>query len=111
MKLQRFKASCQIISLFIILIGFGDSLLSQTVSISGKAEGSSGKLVRVIVYADQFSLLPTTIATTNADETEEFTLRFDIEETTLGLVKPKLQQFEALYLQALGSYLMVGKFH
>lgn len=57
---------------------------SQETFISGKAEGSPGKLVRLIVFDDQFSHLPKTLDSTFTDASGSFKLKTDFPETTVA---------------------------
>ncbi len=67
---------------------------SQNVTITGIAEGQAGKLVRVIVYADQFSNLDHTIAQTHTDNSGKFFMQFDVDQTKFALLALGLDKGE-----------------
>jgi len=65
---------------------------AQNTDISGTALGRPGELVRVLVYADQFSLLDSTVAATETDVWGNYSLSFSLGKTeyaflALGLKK------------------------
>ena len=62
----------------ILLVLLSISALSQNVTINGTAKGQADKLVRVIVYSDQFSKLEQTIAQTQTSNSGEFFLQTNI---------------------------------
>ncbi len=87
---------------FLFLFGTLVSL-AQPISISGKAEGQADQLVRVIVYADQFSHLLKTIATTRTDANGNFTLDLEIEKTNFAFLAVGLKKGE-FYLKPGAKY-------
>ncbi len=76
---------------------------AQSVSISGHATDRPNQLVRVIVYADQFSHLEKTIATTQTDEQGAFNISFDYSEINYALLAINLDKGE-FYLKPGASY-------
>jgi len=78
-------------------------LTAQPVSISGKAEGQPDQLVRVIVYADQFSHLEKTLAGTRTDANGNFSLELEIEETDYAFLAVGLKKGE-FYLKPGARY-------
>ncbi len=65
---------------------------AQNTEVSGTALGRPGELVRVLVYADQFSLLDSTLASAETDVWGNFSLSFSCDKTeyaflALGLKK------------------------
>ncbi|NOX86996.1 MAG: redoxin domain-containing protein [Chlorobi bacterium] len=98
--------SIRIISglLFSILLLFGSpSLFSQTATITGQAEGKPHELVRVIIYADQFSKLPETLASTYTDENGNFELTPQIKQTDYAFLAVGLKKGE-FYLKPGAEY-------
>jgi len=78
--------------LFLAFILYGFSVFSQPAFVHGTAEGRHNELVRVIVYADQFSKLPKTIASVYTDDNGHFELKPEVQYTdyaflALGLKK------------------------
>lgn len=78
----------------LLLLLFSSSLISfaQQITITGKAEGQADELVRLIVYADQFSHLKKTLASTYTDTDGNFEMKLEIEKTNfaflaVGLIK------------------------
>ncbi len=89
----------KIFPLLLLLIPAG--LSAQNVQISGHVEGFAPKsLVRILVYADQFSQLEKTLATTRTDSTGNFRLTFPIEATNYAML--------AINLKHTGFYLKPG---
>jgi len=76
---------------------------SQDVVVTGIANGQADKLVRIIVYADQFSGLERTIAETKTNELGEFTMRFMVEETQFAYLAFGLEKGE-FYLSPGATY-------
>jgi len=88
-----------IFPLLLLLIPFG--LQAQNVRISGHVTGfNEGSLVRVLVYADQFSQLEQTLASTRTDSTGNFRLTFPVKATTYAML--------AVNLKRTGFYLKPG---
>ncbi|MCF6341745.1 MAG: peroxiredoxin family protein [Bacteroidales bacterium] len=77
--------------------------LGQTVSITGKAVGEAGQLVRIIVYADQFSRLEQTLASTRIDTDGNFKLEIEIEKTNYAFLAVGLNKGE-FYLKPGARY-------
>jgi peroxiredoxin len=90
------------ISLFISVI-ISLSALSQNVVITGKAANQVNKLVRVIVYSDQFSMFEHTIAQTRTNNMGEFTMKLDVEKTQFAYLAFELDKGE-FYLSPGGKY-------
>lgn len=86
--------------LFILLAFTG---LSQNVVITGKAANQANKLVRIIVYSDQFSMLEKTIAQTRTNNLGEFTMEFDVDETQFAFLALGLDKGE-FYLSPNSNY-------
>jgi len=82
---------------------FSLSALSQNVTISGTATGQAEKLIRVIVYSDQFSNLEQTIAQTNTNKLGEFSLELEVEQTRFAYIALGLDKGE-FYLTPNASY-------
>lgn len=81
------------------LLLFSGWLQAQTVKISGKVSGfEPGSLVRVRVYADQFSRLKKTMAAVRTDSAGFFELSFPLKKTTFALLDVNLKQ-TSFYLQ------------
>lgn len=85
----------------LILISF--SAISQNVSIVGSAPDQPGKLVRIIVYADQFSRLEKTIVQTETDSSGEFYIQLDVSKTTFAFLALDLEKGE-FYLSPEANY-------
>jgi len=69
------------------------SLNAQNVQINGHVEGFVPKsLVRVLVYADQFSRLEKTLATTRTDSTGNFHLSLPVKATTYAMLAVNLKR-------------------
>ncbi len=76
-------------------------LIAQEVQMRGHLSGfSKGSLVRVLVYADQFSRLKNTVATTRTDSAGNFRLAFPDTVTTYAML--------AINLKYVGFYLSPG---
>ena len=82
---------------------FSLSALSQNVTIRGTAPGQVEKLIRVIVYSDQFSNLEQTIALTNTNKLGEFSLELEVEQTRFTYIALGLDKGE-FYLTPKASY-------
>lgn len=78
------------------------SVVSQEVTVNGKDPDRANKLVRVIVYSDQFSNLETTIAETKTNASGEFFMKFDIDDTKFAYLAVELEKGE-FYLSP-GAY-------
>jgi len=87
----------------IIIVLFSLSTLSQSITIKGTAIGQADKLIRVIVFADQFSNLEQTIAQTQTDSTGAFSLELEIEQTKFAYLALGLEKGE-FYLSPSASY-------
>ncbi len=70
------------------------SVVAQNVVVSGVAEGQKGKLVRVIVYSDQFSTVEKTLAETRTNDDGEFLLKFWINKTQFAFFAFELEKGE-----------------
>ena len=79
------------------------SAISQNVVIIGKAANQENKLVRVIVYSDQFSMLENTIAQTRTNKLGEFTMKFDVKKTQFAFLAFGLEKGE-FYLSPGSTY-------
>jgi peroxiredoxin len=79
---------------------------AQPVTITGKAEGQADQLVRVIVYADQFSHLLKTLATTHTDGKGNFEIKLDVEKTNFAFLAVGLKKGE-FYLKPGAKYSFV----
>jgi len=89
----------KIFPLLLFLIPAG--LYAQNVHISGHVEGFAPKsLVRILVYADQFSQLKKTLATTRTDSAGNFRMTFPDKTTTYAML--------AVNLKHTGFYLKPG---
>jgi thiol-disulfide isomerase/thioredoxin len=89
----------KIFPLLLFLLPTG--LNAQNVRVSGRVEGFAPKsLVRVLVYADQFSRLKKTLVTTRTDSAGNFRLSFPIEATNYAIL--------AINLKHTGFYLKPG---
>lgn len=69
-------------------------LQSQTITISGTAINQPNKLVRVIAFADQFSMLEKTIASVKTDNKGGFAITAEIKQTQLALLALDLKKAE-----------------
>ena len=67
---------------------------SQTISISGKAQGRVFDKIQVRIYADQFSHLKKTIAETTTDEDGNFSLSLDYPKTNYAFLSVELLEGE-----------------
>ncbi|MFA5420163.1 MAG: redoxin domain-containing protein, partial [Bacteroidales bacterium] len=76
---------------------------SQEISVSGSSQGKTGDLVRVLVYADQFSMLEKTIASSQCDALGHFNMNAALPETTYGFLALNLEKGE-LYLTPGAAY-------
>ena len=74
---------------------------TQNVGISGAALGRPNELVRVIVYADQFSRIDSTRAITTTDVWGNFNMSFDIEEVNFAYLALGLKRGCPLILDSL----------
>ncbi len=100
------KDSIRVISGFLFLIFFlsGNlSLWSQTAKITGSAADKPHELARVIVYADQFSKLPKTLASTYTDESGHFEMTPEIKQTDYAFLAVGLKKGE-FYLKPGAAY-------
>ena len=82
---------------------FSSGLSAQTAIINGQAKGQPNELVRIIVYADQFSRLQKTIASTYTDENGAFSFNIEIDETTFASFALGLKKAE-FYLKPGATY-------
>lgn len=89
--------------LTILFVLLSLSALSQNVTINGIATGQAGKLVRVIVYADQFSNLEHTIAETKTNGLGDFFMQFEVDHTKFAFMALGLEKGE-FYLTPGASY-------
>ena len=79
-------------------------LQGQQVVVSGHVEGfSPGTLIRVQVYADQFSRLEKTLAATRTDLSGNFRMTFQLKRTTFALLAVNLQK-SSFFLTPGGVY-------
>jgi len=76
---------------------------SQPITITGKAEGQGNELVRIIVYADQFSHLKKTLASTQTDANGNFEIKLEIEKTDYAFLAVGLKKGE-FYLKPGAKY-------
>jgi len=84
-------------------------LLSQNIHVSGEVEAGASDRIRIIVYADQFSMLEKTISQTFANEHGNFVLDAEVPHTTYGFFACNLEKGE-FYLTPGASYqIMVPK--
>ncbi len=91
-------------NILLILVNlFFISMFSQNVDVVGTATGRDDKLVRVIVYSDQFSLLENTIAESRTNISGEFTLNFNVNQTTFAYLAIGLEKGE-FYLTSGAKY-------
>jgi len=77
--------------------------MAQNISIEGTSHAKEGDLVRVLLYADQFSMLEKTIAQTRCNEQGNFVLTAPLTLTTFGFLALNLDKGE-LYLRPGASY-------
>ncbi len=87
-----------------ILVLFMAKAVAQDIMVSGKASGSHGDLIRVLVYVDQFSMLEKSIAETYTDKTGAFALKTSLPTTTFGFLAMNLEKGEC-YLTPGGNYM------
>jgi len=80
-----------------------NSLLAQSITITGKAEQQPGKLVRVITYADLFSNLEKNIGETKTDNVGDFSLELESSGTQFAYLALGLDRGE-FYLTSDASY-------
>ena len=100
------NCSTRIFSGIFVLIFFlsgSISLFSQTAKITGYVEAKPHEMVRVIVYADQFSRLYKTLATTYTDENGNFELTPEIKQTDYAFLAVGLKKGE-FYLRPGATY-------
>lgn len=95
------KVAIWIMGMFLILPVHG---MGQLIQISGQAKDRPGQLVRVTVYADQFSHLETTLATTQTDAAGKFELSFEYAHTDFAMLALNLDKGE-FYLKPGASYI------
>jgi thiol-disulfide isomerase/thioredoxin len=81
------------------------SAKAQKIEVSGTAIGQPGKLVRVIVYADQFSRLDSTLAEATTDAWGNFDLSFTCEQTDYAFLALGMKRGE-FYLKPGNKYQM-----
>jgi len=79
------------------------SAVSQNVVITGEAKGQPNKIVRVIVYSDQFSNMQKTIAQTVTNKQGEFNLKLNVTETQFAFLAFGLEKGE-FYLSPNATY-------
>ncbi len=80
-----------IFPLFLLLVT--GSVQARQVQITGHAEGFAPEsLVRVLTYADQFSRLEKTLATTRTDSAGNFSLTFPVKQTTYAMLAINLKR-------------------
>lgn len=80
-----------------------DQILAQQVKISGNSNAGPNKIIRVIVYADQFSKLEKTLAKTVTDKNGNFELAFDMAYTDYAFLAEEMKRGE-FYLSPNSSY-------
>lgn len=80
-----------ILILFVIL---SISAFSQNVKINGIANGQAEKLIRIIIYSDQFSNLEQTIAQTQTNKLGEFSLDVKVSQTKFAYLALCLEKRE-----------------
>lgn len=85
-----------------LFILFSLSGVSQKVTVNGTDPGRAQKLVRIIIYSDQFSNLEHTIAETRTNTSGEFFMKFDIVDTKFAYLAVALEKGE-FYLSP-GAY-------
>lgn len=90
---------------FILLILSFMTLLpkAQEVEVSGATSGRNGDRVRLLVYADQFSMLEKTIAETFSNSEGKFSLTAKIPEPTYGFLALNMEKGE-FYLHPGATY-------
>jgi len=76
---------------------------AQPVTITGIAHDQADQLVRVIVYADQFSRLEKTISSTQTDANGNFQMEFEVDETDYALLAVGIKKGE-FYLKPGAKY-------
>ena len=84
-------------------------LFSQTALVKGKAEGQPNELVRVIVYADQFSKLPKTLASAYTDNNGLFELKPEIKQTDFAFLALGLKKGEFYLKPGAGYQFLIPK--
>ena len=89
--------------LFVLLFLSSIVSFSQTINITGKADGQADELVRLIVYADQFSHRYKTLATTRTDSHGNFEINLKIEKTDYAFLAVGLKKGE-FYLKPGAKY-------
>ncbi len=78
--------------LFLLLL-LSTGLNAQNVQVTGTLKGfEKGCLVRVLVYADQFSLLEKTVATTRTDSAGNFRMSFPVHAATYAMLAVDLKR-------------------
>lgn len=92
--------------LIISLLLLSNILFAQKVNIKGIAVNQPDKLIRIQVYADQFSKLNKTLATTQTDSNGKFLLDLDIKETDFAFLALNLERSQ-FYLSPNCSYNIV----
>ena len=93
----------RILMLFFLLSAFLTE--AQEIKVSGTAIGQPGELIRVIVYADQFSRLDSTLAETTTDAWGNFDLSFTCEQTDYAFLVLGMKRGE-FYLEPGNAYQM-----
>ena len=78
---------------------------AQNVKVSGTAMGKPGQLVRVIIYADQFSRLDSILAETTTDAWGNFELSFPCNSSDYAFLSLGLKRGE-FYLEPNNTYRM-----
>ncbi len=79
-----------VFTLFLLLVAGG--VQARQVQITGHVEGfAPGSLVRVLTYADQFSHLEKTLATTRTDNAGNFSLTFPVKQITYAMLAINLK--------------------
>ncbi len=78
-------------------------LQAQKITISGVAENQPNKLVRLISFADQFSMLEKTITSVRTDKDGSFTISAELKQTQLALLALDLKKAE-IVLEPNGNY-------
>jgi len=92
----------KILTIFLFAI-FSISAFSQYVVVTGTSNGQADKLVRIIVYSDQFSMLENTLAQTSTNNKGEFSMKFLVEETQFAYLAFGLEKGE-FYLSPGATY-------
>ncbi len=105
MKVEKNKIFRKVLTtaLLMLLLTVAAASFSQTATISGKVPGVPGQLVRVIKYADQFSRLEKTLATTFTDSLGNFMLEVPVKETDYAFLAVGLKKGE-FYLKPGAAY-------